>query len=218
MLPRMVSLAVLFVLGAAAYPLCAQSLIQPSSDAAAVVSLDRFVPEFLAEPANSATAVPLAQPAPQFAEESIERSMNFDSAIAAAALTQILFKAPRRHLAAFALKLRDIRYRRGGHEPSTGFDCSGFVHYVYHQTFGMDLPYDAPGQFRRGETVARSEMKTGDLVFFGNGRRIQHVGIYLDHGRFIHSPSPGKHVRVDRLDSPYWAKRFAGAKRPHALS
>lgn len=142
---------------------------------------------------------------------------DFDVAISAA-VAQVLSKAPRKHLADFAMKLRDIRYRRGGHEPATGFDCSGFVHYVYHQTFGLDLPFDAPGQFVGGEKVAREDMKTGDLVFFREGKRISHVGIYLGEDRFIHSPSPGKRVRVDRLDSTYWAKRFAGAKRPDVLS
>jgi cell wall-associated NlpC family hydrolase len=214
----MASLVAFFVLGAASFSLCAQSLIQPSAANPAAISVDGFVPAFLPESANSTAAVPFAQPAPQPAAGAFDRTLNFDAAIAAAATTEVLFKAPRKHLADFAMRLRDIRYRRGGHEPSTGFDCSGFVHYVYHQTFGLDLPFDAPGQFVRGETVARDAMKTGDLVFFGNGKRIQHVGIYLDNGRFIHSPSPGKHVRVDRIDSPYWAKRFAGAKRPDAIS
>ena len=213
-LQRMASLAVLFVLGATSFSLCAQGLIQPSAAAPAAISVDGFVPAFQSESANSAAA-----PAtPQTAVATFDRTLNFDAVIAAAATAEVLSKAPRKHLADLAMRLRDIRYRRGGHEPSTGFDCSGFVHYVYHQTFGLDLPFDAPGQFVRGESVARDEMKTGDLVFFGNGKRILHVGIYLDNGRFIHSPSPGKHVRVDRLDSPYWAKRFAGAKRPDAIS
>jgi cell wall-associated NlpC family hydrolase len=131
---------------------------------------------------------------------------------------RVLFKAPRKRLADLALKLRDIRYVRGGHEPSTGFDCSGFVHYVFRQTFGLMLPYDAPSQFHDGKYVARNQMQTGDLVFFHEGKRISHVGIYLDEGHFIHSPRPGKRVRVDNLDSTYWAKRFAGARRPDVLS
>ena len=215
-LQKMASVGVFFVLGAASFSLCAQTLIQPSAVVSATISIDGFVPTFLPASANSSVA--LAPAAPQAADRAFDRTLNFDAAIAAAATTEVLSKAPRKHLADFAMRLRDIRYRRGGHEPSTGFDCSGFVHYVYHQTFGLDLPFDAPGQFVRGESVARDEMKTGDLVFFGNGKRILHVGIYLDHGRFIHSPSPGKHVRIDRLDSPYWTKRFAGAKRPDAIS
>ena len=122
-------------------------------------------------------------------------------------------------LAAFAMTLRDVRYRYGGRTRSTGFDCSGFVQYVFAQTLGVDLPDDSASQFRSGRRVARSELRTGDLVFFRTrGERVSHVGIYLDHGRFIHSPSPGKRVRVDDLRDPYWSQRFAGAKRPAVLT
>ena len=125
----------------------------------------------------------------------------------------------RKLLADFAVTLRDIRYRRGGHEPSTGFDCSGFVRYVFRHTLQQDLPSDSASQFLAGAKIDRAEMKTGDLVFFRiRGKRISHVGIYLDNGRFIHSPSTGKSVSISRLDEVYWAKRFAGAKRPNGLS
>jgi cell wall-associated NlpC family hydrolase len=126
---------------------------------------------------------------------------------------------PRQLLAQVAMTLRDIRYRRGGNVPSTGFDCSGFVHYVFAQALGIDLPSDSASQFQSGIKIARGEMKTGDLVFFRiHGKRISHVGIYLDHGRFIHSPTSGERVRVDELGASYWAKRFAGAKRPDSLT
>lgn len=126
---------------------------------------------------------------------------------------------PRQLLAEFALKLRDIRYRRGGRVPATGFDCSGFVHYVFARALGIDLPDDSASQFTAGIKVGRDEMKAGDLVFFHiRGKRISHVGIYLGNGRFIHSPATGERVRVNRLDESYWAHRFAGAKRPESLS
>lgn len=125
----------------------------------------------------------------------------------------------RKLLADFAVTLRDIRYRRGGREPSTGFDCSGFVRYVFRHTLQQDLPSDSASQFLAGAKVDRNDMKTGDLVFFRiRGKRISHVGIYLDHGRFIHSPSTGKSVSISSLDETYWAKHFAGAKRPSGLS
>lgn len=118
-----------------------------------------------------------------------------------------------------AMQQRDVRYRFGGRDPATGFDCSGFVHYVFAQALGLDLPPNSAAQFRVGERVARNDMRAGDLVFFRNARgRIVHVGIYLDDGRFIHSPSRGERVRVDRLDARYWARRFAGAKRLDALA
>lgn len=122
---------------------------------------------------------------------------------------------PRDLLAAFAMTLRDIRYRRGGRDPATGFDCSGFVQYVFAHSLGIDLPDVSESQFQEGVRITRGELKTGDLVFFHTrGKSVSHVGIYLDGGRFIHSPSTGKRVRVDELSDPYWAKRFVAAKRP----
>lgn len=125
----------------------------------------------------------------------------------------------RKLLADFAMTLRDIRYRRGGHDPSTGFDCSGFVRYVFRHSVDQELPSTSASQFHTGEKVDREDMKTGDLVFFRtHGKRVSHVGIYLDHGRFIHSPSAGKRVSISHLDDAYWSKRFVGAKRPDGLS
>jgi cell wall-associated NlpC family hydrolase len=125
----------------------------------------------------------------------------------------------RKVLADFAMTLRNIRYHRGGREPSTGFDCSGFVRYVYQHTLGKELPGDSASQYLAGTKVERAEMKTGDLVFFRiRGKNVSHVGIYLGDGRFIHSPSSGKRVSVSALNEAYWAKRFVGAKRPNVLS
>lgn len=124
-----------------------------------------------------------------------------------------------RRLVDTALLQRDVRYRFGGRDPSGGFDCSGFVHYVFAQALGLDLPANSAAQFRIGERVDRDAMRTGDLVFFRDRRgRINHVGIYLDDGRFIHSPSRGERVRVDSLAESYWARHFAGAKRLDALA
>jgi cell wall-associated NlpC family hydrolase len=127
--------------------------------------------------------------------------------------------SPRRMLADFALKLRNIAYVRGGRELTTGFDCSGFVRYVYQQALGSELAGNSKSQFAEGSHVDRDDLKMGDLVFFKtHGKRVSHVGIYLDNGLFIHAPSHGKRVRIDHLDESYWAKRFAGAKRPDALT
>jgi cell wall-associated NlpC family hydrolase len=122
---------------------------------------------------------------------------------------------PRQSLVAFALQLRDIRYRRGGRMPTTGFDCSGFVHYVFAQVLGLDLPGDSASQFASGTHVARADMQPGDLVFFHTrGKRISHVGIYLGDGQFIHAPTTGERVKINNLGESYWSRRFAGARRP----
>lgn len=126
----------------------------------------------------------------------------------------------RKALIALAMRLRDTRYVRGGHDPSTGFDCSGFVRYVFAHAVGMQLPTNSAAQFLAGLKVKRADMKPGDLVFFHTHgkRRISHVGIYISNGRFIHSPTTGKSVEISSLNSGYWAKRFAGAKRPEAMA
>jgi len=127
-------------------------------------------------------------------------------------------------LIGLAMQLRHVRYVRGGRDPSTGFDCSGFVRYVFERALGLELPTNSASQYLIGHVVNRNEMKPGDLVFFrtaagrhGRGR-ISHVGIYLSDGRFIHSPRRGESVRVDNLADSYWSKRFAGARRPDAMA
>ena len=126
----------------------------------------------------------------------------------------------RKSLIAMAMKLRDTRYVRGGRDPSTGFDCSGFVRYVFAHAVGMQLPRNSASQFLAGLKVNRADMQPGDLVFFRTHgkRRISHVGIYISNGRFIHSPASGKSVEISSLREGYWAKRFAGAKRPEAMA
>jgi len=118
-----------------------------------------------------------------------------------------------------AMSLRDIPYASGGSTPSTGFDCSGFVRYVFARAIGMRLPANAASQFLAGLKVSRGRLKTGDLVFFHTSgkRRISHVGIYLSNGRFIHAPTNGKTVEVSSLNESYWSRRFAGARRPAAI-
>jgi cell wall-associated NlpC family hydrolase len=126
----------------------------------------------------------------------------------------------RKALVGLAMSLRDIRYVRGGRDPSTGFDCSGFVRYVFAHAIGMQLPTNSASQFLAGLKVKRADMKAGDLVFFHTRgkRNISHVGIYISDGHFIHSPASGKSVEISSLDEAYWAKHFAGAKRPEAIA
>ena len=122
-------------------------------------------------------------------------------------------------LLTLAFSLRDIRYRYGGASPKAGFDCSGFVRYVFQHALGVILPRNSRAQFHSGTRVARSALRPGDLVFFRtHGRRISHVGIYLDAGRFIHAPSAGESIRVDNLADHYWARHFAGARRADGIA
>lgn len=87
-----------------------------------------------------------------------------------------------------------VPYRWGGTTPS-GFDCSGFTQYVFRKA-GVSLPRTSAEQGRVGTKVSRSELRAGDLVYFPG-----HIGIYVGNGQFIHSPSPGKSVRIDSLST-----------------
>ncbi len=118
-----------------------------------------------------------------------------------------------------ALSLTGIRYKYGGNSPETGFDCSGFVRYVYLQTSNLSLPHSARAISQLGKTVQKNELKPGDLVFFNTLKStFSHVGIYLGNNRFIHSPSSGGGVRVEDMQTSYWEKRFNGAQRIDSTS
>lgn len=115
-----------------------------------------------------------------------------------------------------ALALLGSPYRYGGRTPA-GFDCSGFVGYVYGETLGLSLPRRSEDIVRVGAELARDALVPGDLVFFNTlGRRYSHVGIFIGDGRFVHAPARGGRVRVERLADPYWTARYNGARRPDA--
>lgn len=112
-------------------------------------------------------------------------------------------------------KYLGIPYIRGG-ATEKGFDCSGFVLQVYKEYFGIELPHKSSSQSSLPfmQKVDSSELLTGDLIFFsttGKNKRINHVGIYLSDGRFIHAARGG--VTISSLDNSYWKARFYVAKR-----
>ena len=113
-----------------------------------------------------------------------------------------------------AMGLLGVPYKRGGTSEETGFDCSGFVRYLYEKSFGQLLPRRADEQAKATESIDRNELQPGDLVFFNTMKRtFSHVGIYVGDGKFIHAPRTGKSIRVDDMRSAYWQKRFNGARR-----
>jgi hypothetical protein len=107
-----------------------------------------------------------------------------------------------------ALRYLGTPYRWAGASPS-GFDCSGFVMYVYGRV-GIRLPHSSWMLWGVGKAVARKDLRPGDIVFF-NGR--SHVGIYIGNGRFIHSPHTGDVVRVTRLSESWYRGTYDGARR-----
>ena len=113
-----------------------------------------------------------------------------------------------------ALALLGTPYRWGGTDPSNGFDCSGLVGYVFRNALGIELPRVSRDMAKNGELVTdRAKLVAGDLVFFGRKGRVNHVGIYLGDGRFVHAPRTGKDVTVSSLDQGYWSGRFVQARR-----
>ncbi|WP_407908816.1 C40 family peptidase [Lysobacter claricitrinus] len=112
-----------------------------------------------------------------------------------------------------ALSLVGTPYKYGGNTPDSGFDCSGLVGYVFHDTLSRQLPRNSGELARLGRDVGFDRMATGDLVVFGDAAGVSHVGIYVGEGRFVHAPSTGGTVRLDRLDGPYWRDHFRGARR-----
>lgn len=112
-----------------------------------------------------------------------------------------------------ALALLGTPYRWGG-SSTNGFDCSGLVGYVFKSTLGIELPRISREMASSGERVDRTALTAGDLVFFSRrGGRIDHVGIYVGNGQFVHAPRTGKDVTVSSLDSGYWAGKFSQARR-----
>ena len=103
-------------------------------------------------------------------------------------------------------------YRFGGATPA-GFDCSGLVHYSYRQA-GKSIPRTTAGQWAELPAVSQGDMRAGDLLFFSIDGKMSHVGLYLGDGRFVHAPSSGRAVEIERLDSPYYRKALLRAGRP----
>ena len=113
-----------------------------------------------------------------------------------------------------ALSLVGTPYRYGGNTPDSGFDCSGLVNYVFADMLDLRLPRSSRELAAvQGPRLEPQRLASGDLVFFGSGGNVTHVGIYVGEGRFVHAPNSGGTVRLDRLDGPYWRDHYSGAKR-----
>lgn len=107
-----------------------------------------------------------------------------------------------------AMQYLGVPYRWGGADPS-GFDCSGFLMYVYAQV-GVSLPHNAAMQYGLGTAVSKEQLQPGDLVFFDG---LGHNGMYIGGGQFIHSPHSGDVVKISSLSDSWYASTWVGARR-----
>ena len=124
---------------------------------------------------------------------------------------------PTRDMGAIAARTAErfvgIPYQWGGNNVVEGLDCSGFVRAVYNLC-GVNIPRTSREQFRTGDPIGRNDLLDGDLVFFGaSADDINHVGIYIGSGRFVHAPKRGDNIKISTVDDGYFSKKFIGAKR-----
>ena len=120
----------------------------------------------------------------------------------------------RQQIIDYAAQFLGCKYVYGGNTPS-GFDCSGYVKYVF-KHFGVELTRTSASQYSTSVRIKKSELKIGDLVFFSQtagSSKVGHVGIYVGGGQFIHAAAPGKGVRYDSLNSSYYSSHYIGSGR-----
>jgi cell wall-associated NlpC family hydrolase len=114
----------------------------------------------------------------------------------------------------YAVGLVGTPYRYGGNTPDSGFDCSGLIAHVYQSRAGVAPPRTVEKLNFWGQSVASENIRSGDLVLFAQSNVATHAGIYVGEGRFVHAPSTGGEVRLDRLNSKYWASQQVAFRRP----
>lgn len=182
------------------------------ADAAASATLAALLPHLAAN-----DTIPLMDRSAMVAGDLSRLLANYDASAAGSILPGGPESASRvQSVLGRAMTLLGTPYRWGGSNPDSGFDCSGLVGYVFRTALGIELPRVSRemASDRSNQLIAdRSALAEGDLVFFGRKGRVDHVGIYVGEGRFLHAPSAGKDVRVDTLLTGYWGNKFLQARR-----
>jgi len=117
-------------------------------------------------------------------------------------------------LAVYALGLVGTPYKWGGNTPDSGFDCSGLIGYVYQAQTGVKSPRTVASLKNWGHEVSREQIRTGDILIFGPLNEPTHAGIYVGEDRFVHAPSTGGTVRLNKLTTAYWREKELTIRRP----
>ncbi len=119
---------------------------------------------------------------------------------------------PKSDVVTLAKQYLDVPYRYGGATPA-GFDCSGYMMFLFHQ-FGKELPRTADQQATVGSPVDIDNLQPGNMVFFATDEpTISHTGLYIGDHRFIHASSTARKIIISNLDEPYWQNSFRGARQ-----
>ena len=104
----------------------------------------------------------------------------------------------RSEIVTYALRFVGNRYKYGGTNPNTGVDCSGFTSYVMRHAASVELPHSSGGQSRMGRVVSSSEMRPGDIICYGSGKKINHVALYIGNGQIVHASTERTGIKVSR--------------------
>jgi len=189
----------------------AQAAPRSRADAAATATLAALLPHLAGN-----DTIPLMDRSAMFAGDLSRLLANYDVSQSAADRAEIAVSDSKvQTILKRAMGLLGTPYRWGGTSPD-GFDCSGLVGYVFKNALGIELPR-VSREMAHDEAAAlikdRGALTAGDLVFFGRRGRVDHVGIYVGEGRFLHAPSRGKDVQIDTLASGYWGEKFVQARR-----
>lgn len=186
----------------ASYPVTAY---QPQQHFSAPPEILPYVPF---DPRPLAVTQPYSQPFQPIQRTTPRTQINYPPPVPRRTSFMSYLSAERQQVIAAAKRQLGIKYRWGGNTPRQGFDCSGFTKYTL-KGVGASIPRTAAQQSKASRTISRRDLKPGDMIFFKTkGRAVNHVGIYLGNGNFIHAASGGGKVMVDDLRKSYWQKRL----------
>jgi cell wall-associated NlpC family hydrolase len=139
---------------------------------------------------------------------------NGSSSIEPSTLPSRISKEQADDITIYAVGLVGTPYRYGGNTPDSGFDCSGLIGHVY-KTRAATVPPRTVSMLQSwGQPISGDNLRSGDLVLFAQRDVVTHAGIYVGDGRFVHAPSTGGEVRLDRLNSKYWSSLQVSFRRP----
>jgi peptidoglycan DL-endopeptidase LytE len=163
--------------------------------------------------------VPPAVPGAEVSEDSepvIDESPLYISSLPAsenASDAESAIQPLRYQLASMGLEFLGVKYRKSGESETNGFDCSGFVKTLF-EKFQIALPRSSREQYQIGEKIDKDKLEIGDLIFFASrGKTPSHVGVYIGDDKFLHAALKAKRVLISSLTTPWYTKRFLGARR-----